>query len=93
MAAVVLAANCPPASSAPRILREAMPPPRQPRLLDSVRHTVRARHHSRRTEKAFVAWTRRYILFHGKRHPSGMGAAELTQYVTFGRGRSWAFGR
>ncbi len=59
-----------------------MPPPRQPRLLDSVRHAVRARHYSRRTEKPYVAWTRRYILFHGKRHPSEMGAAELTQYVS-----------
>jgi integrase len=43
---------------------------------------VRARHYSRRTEKAYVAWIRRYILFHGKRHPSEMGAPELTQYLS-----------
>ena len=41
----------------------------KPRLLDRVRETIRARHYSRRTEKAYVAWIRRYILFHGKRHP------------------------
>jgi len=40
------------------------------------------RHYSRGTEKAYVAWTRRYILFHGKRHPSDMGAAEMTQYLS-----------
>jgi len=43
---------------------------------------VRARHYSRRTEKAYVAWIRRYILFHGKRHPSEMGAPELTSYLS-----------
>ena len=43
---------------------------------------MRARHYSRRTEKAYVAWIRRYILFHGKRHPSEMGAPELTRYLS-----------
>jgi hypothetical protein len=41
----------------------------KPRLLDRVRATIRSRHYSRRTEKVYVAWIRRYILFHGKRHP------------------------
>jgi integron integrase len=44
--------------------------------------TLRARHGSRRTEKAYVGWIRRYILFHGKRHPSDMGAAEVTQFLS-----------
>ncbi len=43
---------------------------------------MRARHYSRRTEKAYVAWIRRYILFHGKRHPLEMGAPELTRYLS-----------
>ena len=65
------------------IVKETTPPtPRPPRLLDRVRQAVRARHYSRRTEKAYVAWVRRYVLFHGKRHPSEMGAAELTQYLS-----------
>jgi integrase len=53
-----------------------------PRLLDRVRHAIRARHYSRRTEKAYVGWIKRYILFHGKRHPSDMGAAEVSRFLT-----------
>ncbi len=52
------------------------------RLLDRIRDAVRARHYSRRTEEAYVAWIRRYILFHGKRHPAEMGAGEITQFLT-----------
>jgi integron integrase len=64
-------------------VREAEPPAaRQPRLLDRVRHAVRARHYGRRTEKAYVGWNRRYILFHGKRHPSEMGASEMSQFLS-----------
>jgi hypothetical protein len=47
-----------------------------------VRAALRARHGSRRTEKAYVDWTRRYILFHGKRHPAEMGATEITQFLS-----------
>ncbi len=46
------------------------PGPPKPRLLDRVRAALRIRHYSRRTEKAYVAWILRYILFHGKRHRS-----------------------
>ncbi len=54
----------------------------KPRLLDRVRETIRARHYSRRTENTYVAWIRRYIFFHGKRHPAEMGAPELTRFLT-----------
>ena len=65
------------------IAREAGPPaPQQPRLLDRVRAALRARHCSRRTEKAYVHWIKRYIFFHGKRHPAEMGAAEVTAFLT-----------
>jgi len=65
------------------IAREAGPPaPQQPRLLDRVRAALRARHYSRRTEKAYVHWIKRYIFFHGKRHPAEMGAAEVTAFLT-----------
>jgi hypothetical protein len=37
---------------------------------------------SRRTEKAYVGWIRRYILFHGRRHPREMGADEVTRFLT-----------
>jgi hypothetical protein len=46
-----------------------------PRLLDRVRAAPRTRRCSVRTEKAYVGWIRRFILFHDKRHPAEMGAA------------------
>jgi integron integrase len=58
------------------------PSPQPPRLLDRVRATLRARHYSRRTERAYVAWICRFIVFHGKRHPREMGAAEVTRYLS-----------
>ena len=54
----------------------------KPRLLDRVREAIRIRHYSRRTEKAYVHWIKRYIFFHGKRHPAEMGAAEVTAFLT-----------
>jgi len=47
-----------------------------------VRAVIRARHYSRRTEGAYVAWIRRYILFHDKRHPTDMGAPEITRFLS-----------
>jgi integron integrase len=54
----------------------------KPRLLDQVREAIRARHYSRRTEKAYVHWIKRFIFFHGKRHPAEMGALEVTAFLT-----------
>jgi hypothetical protein len=54
----------------------------KPRLLDRVRQAIGARHYSHRTEKAYVHWIKRYIFFHSKRHPAGMGAAEVTEFLT-----------
>jgi integron integrase len=69
------------AAPPPLAVREpGAPAPR--RLLDRVRDALRARHGSRRTEKSYVAWIRRYILFHGKRHPVEMGVAEVTQFLS-----------
>ena len=56
--------------------------PSAPKLLDRVRQAIRTRHYSRRTEKAYVHWIKRYIFFHGKRHPAEMGAAEVTAFLT-----------
>lgn len=53
-----------------------------PRLLDQVRAALRLRHYSYRTEQAYVHWTRRYILFHGKRHPDRLGAAEVEAFLS-----------
>ena len=48
-----------------------------PRLINSVRAAVRVRHYSYRTEKAYVDWIRRFILFNAKRNPRGMGCEEM----------------
>ena len=50
--------------------------------LDQVRELIRIRHYSIRTEQAYVQWIRRFILFHGKRHPRDMGAPELTAFLS-----------
>jgi integron integrase len=54
----------------------------KPRLLDQVRQRLRLKHYSIRTEQAYVAWIRRFILFHHKRHPAELGAAEVTQFLS-----------
>ncbi len=55
---------------------------RQVRLLDRVREACRVRHYSRRTEQAYAQWVKRFVLFHGKRHPSAMGAAEVSAFLS-----------
>jgi len=52
------------------------------KLLDRMRRVIRVRHYSYRTEQAYVHWARRFILFHGKRHPSTLGKAEVEAYLT-----------
>ena len=53
-----------------------------PRLLDRVREAIRVRHYSRRTEQAYVAWIRRFILANGRRHPAGLGGQEVEAFLT-----------
>lgn len=55
---------------------------RKPRLLDQVRDRCRANHYSIRTEKRYVDWICRFILFHNKRHPSDMGGSEVEAFLT-----------
>src|SRR5436190_563452 len=52
-----------------------------PRLLEQVRAEIRARHYSRRTEDAYVHWIRRFIVFHGRRHPRELGAPEISAFL------------
>ena len=53
----------------------------QPKLLVQVADALRVLHRSPRTAKAYVHWTRRYILFHGKRHPRELGRSEIEQFL------------
>ena len=46
------------------------------KLLDQVRDQIRLRHYSMRTEKSYVDWIKRFIIFNGKRHPLEMDAPE-----------------
>lgn len=57
-------------------------PPPPPKLLDQVRDRLRVKHYSIRTETQYVLWIRRFILFHDKRHPREMGAAEVEAFLT-----------
>jgi hypothetical protein len=52
------------------------------KLLDQVRDAIRLKHYSYRTEQTYMGWTRRYILFHNKRHPKDMGAPEVEAFLT-----------
>src|SRR2546427_11026525 len=64
-------------------VRETSPTlPPKPRLLDRVREAIRTRHYSRRTEKAYVHWIKRYIFHHDKRHPVDMGGPEVAAVLT-----------
>jgi integron integrase len=52
-----------------------------PRLLDRLHDAIRRRHYSRRTEEAYIHWTKRFIYFHGKRHPCELGEAAVTAFL------------
>ncbi|TCT18894.1 phage integrase N-terminal SAM-like domain-containing protein [Thiobaca trueperi] len=54
----------------------------KPRLLDQVRDRLRVKQYALRTEQAYIDWIKRFILFHGKRHPKTMGAPEVEAFLT-----------
>ena len=53
-----------------------------PKLLEQVREAIRVRHYSLRTEATYLSWIKRFILFHGKRHPRDMGVQEVHQFLS-----------
>lgn len=59
-----------------------MSDPHPRKLLDVMSEELRARHYSSRTEKIYLQWVRRFIRFHGMRHPAEMGAEEISAFVT-----------
>ena len=62
--------------------QQANPSQNAPKLLDLLRDGLRLKHYSIRTETQYVQWVRRFILFHGKRHPQEMGAKEVEAFLT-----------
>ena len=58
--------------------------PTQPKkLLDQVRDKIRFKHYSLSTENTYLSWIKQFILYHGKRHPVDMGAAEVEAFLTY----------
>jgi site-specific recombinase XerD len=57
-------------------------PTGRPSLLDQLRDRIRLKHYSIRTEEAYSEWVRRFVLFHRKRHPRDLGAAEVEAFLT-----------
>jgi integrase len=53
-----------------------------PKLLDRVRDRIRSKHYSLRTERTYLEWIRRFILFNDKRHPAEMSAPEVEGFLT-----------
>jgi integron integrase len=51
-------------------------------LLNQVRGVMRQRHYSLQTEKTYIYWIKKYIFFHGVRHPKEMGASEVSRFLT-----------
>lgn len=60
-----------------------LPPLRSVKVLDQLRERVRYLHYSIRTEQAYVHWVRAYIRFHGRRHPAGLGGAEVEAFLSW----------
>ncbi len=52
------------------------------KLLDNVRNELRVRHYSHATEKSYVQWIKRFIIFHGKQHPSNLGASDVATFLS-----------
>lgn len=53
-----------------------------PKLLEQVRRASRARQFSRRTEEAYAGWVRRFVVFHGRRHPAELGSDAVAGFLT-----------
>ena len=58
---------------------DALPPAK---LLDQLRAWIRVKYYALRTEKVYVDWAKRYVLFHGKRHPRDLGAADVEAFLS-----------
>ena len=63
-------------------VREGFIPNPKLKLLDQVSEVMRFKHYSLRTERTYREWMRRYIVFHGKRHPREMGEFEIERFLS-----------
>ena len=56
--------------------------PKPPKLLEQVIARLRVKHYSLSTEKVYVDWIKRFVWFHGKRHPKELGAADVEAFLS-----------
>src|SRR6185503_17253069 len=68
--------------TAPSVMRATAQPPSEPTLVARFREAIRVRHYSLRTERAYLHWIRKFIVYHGKRHPGELGAREVTAFLS-----------
>ncbi|MBL7663290.1 integron integrase [bacterium] len=55
----------------------------KPKLLDQMRMVMRLNHMSLATEKAYINWAKRFILFHRKQHPKNLGTNAIVQFLSY----------
>ena len=56
---------------------------RPKKLLDQVRDAIRLKHYAYSTEKTYVYWAKRFVLYHNKRHPLEMSEKEISEFLTY----------
>jgi len=72
-----------PTADYPAAAVSATPPsPKDPKLLDQLSARIRRFNYSIRTENSYLHWVKRFILYHGKRHPNELGKAEIEAFLT-----------
>lgn len=54
-----------------------------PKLLEQVQGKLRIKHYSIKTEKSYISWIKRFILFHDKKHPKEMGVKEIEAFLGY----------
>ena len=60
---------------------QGIPSPKEKKLMEQVSDALRTKHYSYRTEQTYKDWIKRYIIFHGKRHPREMGENEIRAFI------------
>jgi len=52
-------------------------------FLEEIRNIMRTKHYSIQTEKTYLVWIKRFIIFNQKRHPKDLGEQEVTDFLTY----------
>jgi hypothetical protein len=52
------------------------------KLVDQIRNVIRVKHYSLSTEKTYIGWIKRYLVFHHMRHPREMGVPDIESFLS-----------